>query len=314
MTKNTILFVDDEPQILFSLAGTFEAEHNVLMAESGPQAIELLKKYEVQVIVCDQRMPEMLGHEVLRMAKTISPATTRILLTGYSDLDAVMDSVNSGEVFRYINKPWNTERLRETIQLACSISRKIQAVKSTHQVTFHPNASLQANEAASEVLFIDTNANHLQSLKNLFASEYRVHTASTAEQAYNVLRNNSVSVVATDVKLGETDGVDFLAAVNDDFPDVVSILLSDSKDASIAIRLINEGRVFRYLVKPFQRELIKNTIKLAVSQHQGYKQRQLPNIKAFETADMAEPKTNGMKQLSDALSLARQKLKNRSTY
>lgn len=84
-TSTNILFVDDEPFILRSLQRLFSPLYTVFIASSGKEAIEVVRNNEIHVVVCDQRMPEMIGVEALAKIKEISPATMRILLTGYSD-------------------------------------------------------------------------------------------------------------------------------------------------------------------------------------------------------------------------------------
>jgi len=97
----TLLCVDDEPLILNSIERLFEDDFEVVKATSGAQALQQLKQQQIDVLISDQRMPGMTGVELLEQAKTISPATMRILLTGYADLGAVRAAVNAGEVFRY---------------------------------------------------------------------------------------------------------------------------------------------------------------------------------------------------------------------
>ncbi|MDW8465441.1 MAG: response regulator [Chloroherpetonaceae bacterium] len=122
-----LLLVDDEPLVLQSLSATFRRQYNIFTATNGKDAIEIVRQNQIHVVLSDQRMPGMLGHEVLRIIKTISPGTIRILLTGYSDLDAIMNSVNSGEVFRYLTKPWKVDQLRETVSAAAEIALKGQS-------------------------------------------------------------------------------------------------------------------------------------------------------------------------------------------
>ena len=116
--KPTLLFVDDEERIVNLLRTMFRSEYQVLTATSGKEALEILAKHRVEVLVSDQRMPGMLGVELLAEARKRSPATMRILLTGYSDLAAIVGSVNDGEVFRFINKPWNHEEIKTIIRAA----------------------------------------------------------------------------------------------------------------------------------------------------------------------------------------------------
>jgi serine/threonine-protein kinase len=118
-----LLFVDDEERVLTSMRAMFRRDYQVFVANSGAEAIELLRTQDVDVIVSDQRMPEMTGVEVLRQARELSPNAVRILLTGYADLTAIENAINECEVFRYLMKPCPREQLRETIALAVDAVR-----------------------------------------------------------------------------------------------------------------------------------------------------------------------------------------------
>src|SRR5262245_50479523 len=102
--KPTLLFIDDEPRVLTSMRAMFRREYEVLLVNSGPEALALMQKHKVDVIVSDQRMPGMTGVEVLKQVKKLAPNAMRILLTGYADLQAIEASINEGEVFRYLTK------------------------------------------------------------------------------------------------------------------------------------------------------------------------------------------------------------------
>jgi DNA-binding NtrC family response regulator len=109
--KPSILLVDDEPDILFSLQALLRQDFNVHVAEGGPQALELLARHPVQVIMTDQRMPGMTGVEVLWRSHEICPAAIPIVFTGYADIKAVVEAVNRGHIFRYVTKPWDPDDL-----------------------------------------------------------------------------------------------------------------------------------------------------------------------------------------------------------
>lgn len=109
--KAKILFVDDEERVVNLLKMMFRSTHEVFTATSGKAALEIIETHSIQVIVSDQRMPGMLGTELLSTVRKVSPNTMRILLTGYSDLAAIVGSVNDGEIFRFVNKPWNNEEI-----------------------------------------------------------------------------------------------------------------------------------------------------------------------------------------------------------
>ncbi len=122
MKRGTLLFVDDERRVLTSMRAMFRREYEVLLANSGQEALDLLNDHEVDVIVSDQRMPGMTGVEVLKAVKQRAPNAMRILLTGYADLKAIEASINEGEVFRYLTKPCAGEELKEAIGLAAGIA------------------------------------------------------------------------------------------------------------------------------------------------------------------------------------------------
>jgi response regulator RpfG family c-di-GMP phosphodiesterase len=116
--KITILYVDDEENNLFSFKATFRIKYKVLVAISGEEALKILEAKKVHVIITDQRMPEMTGVDFLEKVLEKFPDPMRILLTGYADMNAVVDAVNKGKIFHYLAKPWNEEELDMTITRA----------------------------------------------------------------------------------------------------------------------------------------------------------------------------------------------------
>lgn len=112
--NHTLLLVDDEASILKALKRLFRREgYQILTAEGGKQALELLKETDqpVSLIISDQRMPDMNGATFLECSIACCPDAMRFLLTGYSDMDAVVDAVNKGKIDRYLNKPWNDSEM-----------------------------------------------------------------------------------------------------------------------------------------------------------------------------------------------------------
>ena len=122
--KVNILYVDDEMNNLVSFKATFRLKYNVFTADGGEEAIKILDEHEMHIIITDQRMPGMTGVEFLERIIEKHPDPMRILLTGYSDLNAVIDAVNKGKIFHYLSKPWNEEELEQTIQRAFDIYSK----------------------------------------------------------------------------------------------------------------------------------------------------------------------------------------------
>jgi len=116
--RPTLLVVDDEPEVLRSLYDLLRLDYRVLTAERGTDALEQLSREDVSVVMSDQRMPEMTGVEFLSRARGIKPEATRLLITGYADLKAVIDAINQGSVFRYVAKPWDPDELGTVIRQA----------------------------------------------------------------------------------------------------------------------------------------------------------------------------------------------------
>lgn len=114
--KLKILIVDDEAANLQKLRRTFAGTFNVLEASSGKEALEILEKENIAAIITDQKMPLMSGVELLERSLELSPDSVRIILTGYTDVEDLMDAINQGQVHRYITKPWAPDYLRETVR------------------------------------------------------------------------------------------------------------------------------------------------------------------------------------------------------
>ena len=117
--RKTLLLVDDDADALDLLHGVLAQDgYQVLTAESGPEALELLALNDVQVIVCDQRMPAMSGSQFLDLVRGLHPDTLRIILSGYADLEAIIDAINRGAIYRFYKKPWTGDVIREDIRSA----------------------------------------------------------------------------------------------------------------------------------------------------------------------------------------------------
>src|SRR5712692_5237262 len=113
-----ILIVDDEPANLRTLARLFREDYEVLTAASGDEALALLGQHDVALLITDQRMPGMTGIELLKKTVPLRPRMVRIILTGYTDVDALVEAINCGQVYKYVTKPWNNEELRLTVSRA----------------------------------------------------------------------------------------------------------------------------------------------------------------------------------------------------
>jgi DNA-binding NtrC family response regulator len=127
MTRHPILVVDDEEEILYSLRGLLRQEFELYMAGSGAEALEILRRNVIHVVMTDQRMPEMTGVELLQRARGESPEAVRMVFTGYADIKAVIDAINEGQIFRYLTKPWDPDELVAALRQGCEEYDRVTA-------------------------------------------------------------------------------------------------------------------------------------------------------------------------------------------
>lgn len=116
-----VLYVDDEENNLLAFKASFRRYFHVFTALSADEAKSILAENEIHVLITDQRMPGTLGTELLAQAVIDYPDQIRILLTGFSDIEAIKDAINRGQIYHYLQKPWNDADLKETIENAYKI-------------------------------------------------------------------------------------------------------------------------------------------------------------------------------------------------
>lgn len=238
-----VLFVDDEERILSGLKLLFNQNYEVHLATGGERALELLGQHHFHVIVSDQRMPHMTGTELLSKARLASPNTVRILLTGYSDLAAIVGSVNEGEVYRFASKPWNTQDIRATLAEAAAIGQALESAPA-------PQASDAKPDEA--VLFLDSDREVYLAARDLFGRTYRVLYASDLGSALQALHDEKIGVLVADIEDSQHSHQTFFKLLKQEHPEIVTIAMTDSSDSELVIELINQARIFRFLNKPLK--------------------------------------------------------------
>ena len=122
-SKELILYVDDEQKNLDSFKVIFRRDYDITVAESASEGLKVMAERDVKLVITDQRMPNMTGIEFLEKISNIYPDVTRVILTGYSDEEAIISAINKGKVFRYITKPWKKDELKQTIDYALDAYR-----------------------------------------------------------------------------------------------------------------------------------------------------------------------------------------------
>ena len=144
MYDHTVLFVDDEANILKALRRLLRNEPmNVLTASHPSEAIDLLAREDVQVLVTDQRMPDMSGVDMLSTIRERNPDIVRMMLTGYTEMKVAVEAINRGEIFRLVTKPWNDDELKTALRQAFDHYDLKREIKRLNNVTREQNFELQ---------------------------------------------------------------------------------------------------------------------------------------------------------------------------
>ncbi len=251
--KPTLLLVDDETRITRSLKMLFRNEFNVLTTDDGHEAIRLVQAQPVAVVISDQRMPMMPGVEVLRGIREASPHTMRLLLTGYADLAAVIGSVNEGEIFRFLQKPWDTEQIRADVRAAAHVAElNFTAAARRAQSGQNPVMAEVAEvpEACPGILLLDRDPAAYELVKRATPPNNPLHWARNLDEALELLSTQNIGVLVTDVQDGQASHVGAIKALKQSHPQLVTIVLTQLRDYELLVELINQGQVFRFHPKP----------------------------------------------------------------
>ncbi|HBZ93489.1 MAG TPA: two-component system response regulator [Pseudomonas sp.] len=254
-----IMFVDDEERILRSLALQFRRHYEVLTESDPLRALQRLREEQIHVLVSDQRMPQMSGAQLLAEAREIAPNTLRILLTGYSDLDAAVEALNNGGIFRYLTKPWDQQEMAFTLRQAAELAvRQAQPLQTV--------ASEQLS-APLTLLLLDDEPDTLGVVGDFcVAGGHRLLRARNLAEAMLQLNNERVDMLVSDLILAGEDTAPLLKTLAQAHPRLLSLVVTSFQDTQALLRLVNEAQIFRYLPKPVRRGLFEKGLKAAAEQ------------------------------------------------
>lgn len=275
----TLLFVDDEERILRSLDMAFRHRYRVLTATDGQAALSLLERESVDVIISDQKMPRMTGVEFLREARQRRPEAIRILLTGYSELSGVVGSINEGEIFRYIQKPWQLQEFRDAIASAVSISKQTTNVRTDPAPAVSPSVVV-LHRSAALARFINDKRPHIRTL-----------AASDFDEALTLLNRHPEAMLLTDLHLDDGEISDALSLLKQHRPELVMVVLTRFSDTRELTGLINRVQVYRVLPIPLSRNMLLTSLDSAIR----YQAVLLgnPQLRQRHRIDAREPATPG---------------------
>ncbi|MDB5808517.1 MAG: serine/threonine protein kinase [Betaproteobacteria bacterium] len=280
-----LLLVDDEERILTALKSLFRQRYHVFTTTDGNKALEFMRKYHVHVVVSDQRMPIMQGVELLRRSQEISPTSVRILLTGYSDLAAIVGSINDGEVYRFISKPWDNTDLATIVAEAATIGLQLADTRT-------PKAELPAKMDAG-VLVIDRNEEIFRVARELVGNICPVVYAPDADAALAVMQAREIGVVITDVGAGHDELTELLKLLKRENPQILTIVATTASDSELVIELINEAQIFRFLNRPVKVNLLKGHLQAALQRYLTFKEAPVL-LKALAVEPAAQVKASSL--------------------
>ena len=205
--KKSLLIIDDEIEVLNTLKRIFFKDYRLHVTQSPREALEIMKKFSIEVILCDQQMPDMKGTEFFTIVKELYPFAMRILFTGYSDISDAIRSINEGQIFRYLTKPWNLYELRSSV-----------------------------NEAFEKNDLIIKNASMVETLKNtniILKDKVRARTAQLEE------KNEQLEKISNDKSK-------ILGIVAHDLRSPISGIFSLSKYIYDAVKVVNSEEPVRF--------------------------------------------------------------------
>jgi serine/threonine-protein kinase len=262
--KARLLIVDDEERILTALKSLFRQRYHVFTTTDGNKALDFITRYQMHVIISDQRMPIMTGVELLRHSREVSPHSVRILLTGYSDLAAMVGSINDGEVYRFLNKPWDNQALQTLVSEAATIAIELADTKS-ESVTL-------PEKMEAGVLVVDQDEDVFGVVRELVGGLCPVWYAGNTDVALNLLQKHEIALVIADVESSQEQLTSMLKLLKQEYPKILSIVATRAKDAELVIELINQAQVFRIINKPLNVGILKQHVHAALHRYLTYEQ------------------------------------------
>jgi DNA-binding NtrC family response regulator len=276
LVKAKVLLVDDEERILRTLGMLLKMQYQVFTTTDGHEALRILEREKIHLVISDQRMPVITGTQLLRQAKKISPNTMRILLTGYADVDAAMDAVNEGEIFRYINKPWGPKELRDTIAEAVGIAQKLSHVQEIQ-------VALDTRTVGLTCLVLDEDVAVYEAVKELMGAQHQVVWRTTMASALTMLATQQVAILVSELQLADGDASVMIKTLKQEYPELQTIVHTSFKDTMRVASLINQAQVYRYLPKPLRKGLLGKSLESTVERY-----RQLQAVPVLREAVRVE--------------------------
>ena len=258
-----VLFVDGDESILRALRSLARANYDVVTATDGEQALEAVQSAAFDVVVSDQRLSGMTGGEVLRRVREIAPDTVRVLLSGYSDVASIVSSINDGEIYRFVSKPWNNQELARVLAEGAAVARALRQVRCEPVPAFAVDGTL---------LVVEREPDLIRTVRALFSRRYKVLYAPSGDSALDLMVNEDVAVLLADVDGHQAQMTTMLKLLKQEQPQMLAIVATSAADSQLLIELINQAQIYRLLNKPPDLSSLKQHIESAMTRHRALRQ------------------------------------------
>lgn len=176
-----VLYLDDELHNLTAFRAAFRRDFQVHVTTEPTEAVRILREQPIEVIISDQKMPRLSGVEFFELIMSDYPDPVRMLLTGHADIDAVIDAINKGQIYKYIAKPWNESELKAMVEEAAMLFHQRKAVAQQGQLLL--NRMNEARALAIRILRLTENNSNMR-------AEEISETAKLADQINQLLKDS----------------------------------------------------------------------------------------------------------------------------
>lgn len=260
--KPRVLCVDDDPHALRELHWLLASAFEVVCTADPREGVARLRCDDFDVVISAQHMPDMPGTELLHLARMASPHTMRLLLTGPPEFTDTLDAINASEVFRIIEKPWDTQRLLQTVAYAASVAR-IVPLRGLEQAA----DSGLSGPGEHTVMLLDPDPATEQQLRAAIGGEHPILWAQGIDEASAMLLRHGPAVLVLEPQMGTASALDLIRSAKGMQPHLVAVALSAERDAAVLGRLINDAQIHRFISKPVGRSYLRRMLLSALARH-----------------------------------------------
>ena len=257
----SILIVDDEPRILRSLKATLKGRYSVHVAQSGAEAKQFLQSTPVDMVISDQRMPELQGHELLGWVSQKIPNSVRILMTACAEISDIQPALDKAGVVSCVYKPWDPDKLNLLLEKALS-----QRPKSAP----HRNIDTVENSGFLTDIAVVTTDSVLETICSALKPDNggKVHMAELADSLLRPGYLENVGVLFLDHGESFDRLADTLSELKKFRPTLVTVVVTRGQDGRYIENMHRAGQVHRYVVKPISQKRLELTLDSAFKEHQ----------------------------------------------